>query len=361
MSRQVAIDLSGVIAINTDVFTVDTATDSISAFTMQVVSVGTTGALTLQGSNDGVTWISAMAQRDLSIPTSTLTAGSMAFVNSIFRFYRIRMTTATTAGSTTLRIALFNRSETDILGNNAYVSASISQSTGATTPGISVQPYNFTRDDIPSATITSTSTGSAIDVSLHGDTGVIMVAASAVGGTSPTFDVAVQESQDSGTTWYTVYHFPRITANGTWYSPLLRFNGNRIRYVRTVGGTSPTATMVVRRINHAQSIGTPCRRIFDRSIVFNTGSSVTAVLETAEWGDSTRVTVVMGTATTPPVLAIEASEDNSNWYQIGTDLTPVASSTTSQIVIGACPPFIRVRVKTAGVSAIVGYVAIRTT
>lgn len=359
MANTVTLTQSGVVAANTDLWTEDVHLDKISAFSMHVVSLGTGVSLAPQGSMDGVNWITAQMAREPPTPSIFFSAGILHFTNCLFRYYRLRVTAAQTAGTTTVVLTTYSREELDTLGMARF--SSVMNGVSSTTPGLHVQPYNIVRDDLSSAAITSTSTSSPIDISTTGDTGVICVSNSSVGGTAPTMDVVVQESLDSGTNWIDIYHFPRMTTNGTWSSPLLRFNGNRLRYVRTISGTSPTFTCVVRRINHSLALGTPCRRLFSRSIVFNTLNSVTQTLETGEWGDGIRVTAAMGTATTAPVLAIEGSEDNSNWFQMGTDLTPVASTTVSQLITGACPPFVRVRVKTAGVSAVTGYVSIRST
>jgi hypothetical protein len=63
----------------------------------------------------------------------------------------------------------------------------------------------------------------------------VNIPVTAVTGTSPTMDVRIEESDDSGTNWYTVYDFPRITATGIYRSPLIPLVGNRIRYVQTIG------------------------------------------------------------------------------------------------------------------------------
>lgn len=359
MANTVTVTQSEVVAANTDLWTEDMHLGKISAFSLHVVVIGTGATLAVQGSMDGVNWLTACMDRESASPVNYISHGTLYFTNCLFRYYRLRMTSAQTTGTTTAVLTKYSRDELETMGQARF--SVVTNSASSTSPGMYVQPYNVIRDDIASADITSTSTSTAIDITHNGDTGVICVSNSSVGGTSPAMDVVVQESPDSGTHWIDIYHFQRMTTNGAWTSPLLRFNGNRLRYVRTISGTSPTFTCAVRRINHALAMGTPCRRRFDRSIVFNTLNSVTQALETGEWGDGIRVTVVMGTATTAPVLAIEASEDNSNWFQIGTDLTPVASTTVSQLITGTCPPFVRVRVKTAGVSAVTGYVSIRST
>uniref|UniRef100_UPI003989915B hypothetical protein n=1 Tax=Mycetocola sp. TaxID=1871042 RepID=UPI003989915B len=108
-------------------------------------------------------------------------------------------------------------------------------------------------NDIVSAAITSTATSSAITPGVIGNIGTYShtfnVAVTAITGSGAYMDVSVEESADNGTNWIRVYEFPRITANGSFTSPKLRSTfGTRFRYVRTVGGTTPSITNSVNRI-----------------------------------------------------------------------------------------------------------------
>jgi hypothetical protein len=89
--------------------------------------------------------------------------------------------------------------------------------------------------DIASAAIASSATTAAVTpvsgVSYISYLNITAVAA------SPTYQYNIEESLDNGTNWRVVYTSPTYTAIGQYYSPPLMLQGNRIRYVQTVGGT----------------------------------------------------------------------------------------------------------------------------
>lgn len=87
--------------------------------------------------------------------------------------------------------------------------ASPSSTTGL--GGWYVNPANVGIADIASAALTSSSTTAAISNAVSNAYQVV-IPVTAVSGTSPTMDITIQESDDGGTNWFTVYQFPRITA-----------------------------------------------------------------------------------------------------------------------------------------------------
>ena len=195
--------------------------------------------------------------------------------------------------------------------------------------------------DVASAAITATTTTSAL---------------------TPTFGcsyvVNVQESDDSGTNWFTVYSFPRITATGIYRSPKLAFNGNRVRYVQTVGGTTPSFTRAINRLQCSDFVGST-RQLIDRSIVLTTLNSATPSLNTQNCSKA-QLAINIGAATTPPTLQLEGSDDNgATWYLIGTALVAVASSTVQTTIANVNSQLIRARVSVAGSTVTAGYVLIK--
>jgi hypothetical protein len=100
--------------------------------------------------------------------------------------------------------------------------------------------------DIPSSAITAT-VSTAITPTL-GSNYIVSCFVTVVSGTSPSLILRVEESDDSGTNWFTVYIFPVITAVGNYRSPRLKLMGNRIRYVQTVAGTTPSFTRSISRM-----------------------------------------------------------------------------------------------------------------
>lgn len=213
--------------------------------------------------------------------------------------------------------------------------------------------------DVASAALTATATTAALTPTF-GTAYSVSIPVTAVTGTSPTLDASIEESDDSGTNWFKVYDFPRITATGIYRSPLIRMVGNRVRYVQTVGGTSPSFTRAINRLQ-SSSNSEPVRQLIDRSIVLTTLNSSTPSLDVRDAGNRIQLVVNVGAVTTTaPALQMEGSDDNgASWYSIGAALTAVASSTVQLTVADINAALVRARVSTAGVGVTAGYVMIK--
>lgn len=232
--------------------------------------------------------------------------------------------------------------------------------TVSTTTGLGgwlVNPATASIPDIASAAITTTATTSAIANNL-GNGFQVNIGVTAVTGTNPTLDVRVEESFDGGTNWVTLYEMQRITAVGSYNSPILRASGRHIRYVQTVGGTYPSFTRAITRNILPFIQAEPQKRLMDRSIVLTTLNSVTPVLFSGA-ANNVQLVINLGTATTPPALQIEGSEDGINFYPIGSPLTGVASSTVQLTLTGMSATFVRARVSTVGATVVAGYVSLK--
>ena len=233
--------------------------------------------------------------------------------------------------------------------------AAVSSTTGL--GGWIVNPATAGIPDIASAAITATATSAAIANNL-GNGFQVNISVTAATGTNPTLDVRVEESFDGGANWVTLYEMQRITAVGSYNSPILRASGRHIRYVQTVGGTSPSFTRAVTRNVLPFIQAEPQKRLMDRSIVLTTLNSVTPVLFSGA-ANNVQLVINLGTATTPPALQIEGSEDGINFYPIGSPLTGVASSTVQLTIAGVSATFVRARVSTVGATVVAGYVSIK--
>jgi hypothetical protein len=212
--------------------------------------------------------------------------------------------------------------------------------------------------DIASAAITTTTTSAAISNAL-GNSFQVNIAVTAVTGTTPTLDFRIEESYDIGTNWVTLYEFQRISATGSYNSPVLRATGRTIRYVRTVAGTTPSFTMAATRTTLPFLNAEPQRRIMDRSIVLTTLNSVTPVIFQGSANNVQLVVNVGAITTTAPAIQLEGSEDAVNFYPIGTPLTAVASSTVEITFVDKSATYVRARVSTAGVGVTAGYISIK--
>ena len=211
--------------------------------------------------------------------------------------------------------------------------------------------------DVASAALTASANTAAISNAL-GNGFQVNVNVTAATGTTPTLDFRVEESFDGGTNWVTMYEMQRITAAGSYNTPILRASGRHIRYVQTVGGTTPSFTRSVLRNVLPFLPSEPQKRLMDRTIVPNTLNSVTPMLFQGA-ANNLQLIVNMGAiTTTPPAFQIEGSEDGVNWYAVGTPLTAVASSTV-EVTVPKSATFARARVSTAGVGATLGYVSLK--
>jgi len=193
--------------------------------------------------------------------------------------------------------------------------------TTVTTVGSSQNPIPTIVADVASAALTTTTTTAAITPTF-GSTYQVNIPVTAVTGTTPTLDIAIEESDDSGTNWYRVYEFPRITAIGMYRSPLLKMRGNRIRYVQTVGGTSPSFTLAINRLqsNTATSLQV---QFVDRTIVPNTLNSTTPTY-LVEGCNSIALSVYITAQTTAATIALQVSDDGTNWVSLA---SPAAITT----------------------------------
>ena len=241
---------------------------------------------------------------------------------------------------------------------------SITSSQGAAAPisatdgsgGWPIRPSITGVADVASAAITATATSASI-ANDKGNGFQITVPVTVVSGTTPTLDLRIEESFDGGINWVTLYEFQRITAPGSYNSPILRSSARNIRYVRTITGTTPSFTMAIFRNLLPFIVTGAQKRLVDRTIVLTTLNSATPTLFSGE-ANNVQLVVNIGAATTPPAIQVEGSEDGTNWYAVGTPLTAVASSTV-EVTVAKSATFVRARVSTAGVGVTAGYVSLK--
>lgn len=217
---------------------------------------------------------------------------------------------------------------------------------------------NLIVNDTASGAITTTTTSTTVTPAASSLSQEFNIIVTAVSGTNPTLDFTVQESDDSGTNFYDVYQLPRITAAGQYRTPLIPLTGNRIRYVRTVGGTSPSFTSSINRIQSHTSNPVQ-RQFFDRTVVPNTLNSTSPSFFTEGCVDLVVMVNMGAITTTAPTFALQVSVDNTNFVQLGADITTVANTTSILQVSNAQARFSRLLVKTAGSGATLGYVMVK--
>lgn len=230
----------------------------------------TAGVITFEASNDGTNFtpIFMIDEANItSVPVSnyTIAASTTRYFKGViaWRFVRARISTGITG--TTTGVQAFTRFTTEGFADeritvtqataaslNANVSGTVTATvanatltagtvTGATL-GIPLQVV-----DVASAALTTTTTTGTITPSA-GAGYQVFIPVTAVSGTTPSLTIAIEESMDAGTTWFNRVTLTPITATGSYYSPYLKLKGNRVRYVQTVSGTTPSFTRAIIRL-----------------------------------------------------------------------------------------------------------------
>lgn len=360
-----------------------TGTDALNlrSASVQVVSTGTAGTFIFEQSNDNVSWI-ALPVFNAALATGVVIAAAItATVSQIVytfpircRYIRLRIATTITGGS----IQAFSRLSMDSwtaavqqVANNTAANLAVTASgtvtanqgtmvalpAGTAAIGAVRLTLPETNADVASAAITTTTTTAAFTPTA-GHTYQVNIPVTAVSGTTPTLDVAIEESDDAGTNWFKVYDFPRITATGIYRSPKLPLTGNRVRYVQTLTGTTPSFTRAINRLMSSDD-APHLRQIIDRTVSLTTLNSATPNLD-ARHCRNAQLVINLGAASTPPAIQVEGSDDNgATWYAVGAPLTGVASSTVQLTVNNVQAALLRGRVSTAGVTVTPGYVLIK--
>ena len=209
--------------------------------------------------------------------------------------------------------------------------------------------------DVVSAALTTTTTSTTISPTF-GTSYTVVIPVTVVSGTNPTLDVGIDESDDGGTNWVRIYDFPRITATGMYRSPPILFRGNRIRYVQTVAGTTPSFTRSVSRLQ-SSAPGLNTRQFIDRTIVPNTLNSVTPTYN-IEGCDQINITANCSAQTTPATLTLEFTDGNVTWFTSATTLTTAVGIVQAKVTNEQWK-FARLRVSTAGTGITLSDVTIK--
>ena len=209
------------------------------------------------------------------------------------------------------------------------------------------------------ATFTTSATSSAFSTSGYRSQN-FQIRVGTVTGTSPTMDYSIEESFD-GTTWFTSYQFPRITSsNEVHRSPNIRFVGQSFRYVRTIGGTSPSfGTTLVSRVSNA-SEGNYHRNFIDRTLAPNTASSATPSYFAEGCRSFNLIVTMNGGGSVMPTITLQGSEDSINWFAISTGLLAIISSSVSiASTVGISCRYVRAIVTGAGTGSVLNNIVIK--
>lgn len=273
----------------------------------------------------------------------------------------------------TLRVLDYNREIVELENRGTYDSStaipvqqvstiSVAQSSGTNATTWSAAGFGgFLVADVAASPITTTTTSTTVIPGAVNCIGTysnsFSVIVTAVSGTNPMMDIVIQESPDNGTNWKDLYHFPRITAVGTYTTPLLRATfGTRYRYIQTISGTSPSFTRSINRIQFSVP-GQYYRNFINRTIDGNTLNSNSGIFD-VDGCNTIQLTVHVTSATTQPKFILEGSEDGINFYTIGNEITSV-SPVINQVYTNIFSRFVRLRTSAAGSSSILNFIQIK--
>jgi hypothetical protein len=136
ISAQVPVEMrsysvAGVIAINTDLMILDCS--QIRSISVHCSAMGTTGVVTPAWSNDGVNWVTATTHTENGATGTTFNAVGLRTTSVRARYFRLRLTTATTAGTTTLNVATFQQDLSPAIGTQPISGTVTATVTGGTT------------------------------------------------------------------------------------------------------------------------------------------------------------------------------------------------------------------------------------
>jgi hypothetical protein len=288
--------VAGVIAINTDLIVLDCL--QLRSLFIQCTSMGTTGVVTVQWANDAAFTapITATLLSEAGATSTTFNAAVLRVTNVLARYCRLRLTTATTAGTTTINvwgnqvpyvpvITTQPVSGTVTAGVTGYPAAAASADALAnptvTQIGAAALAFNGTTWDRTRGMSTAlttgdtgakVATGNGATITNVGNKGVqILLNMGAVTGTTPTLVLKVQGSVDGGTLWYDIPGATTASITATGQYGILVYPGvattagvattgttatcsmaipRSWRVVWTIGGTSPSFTITAVQYNY---------------------------------------------------------------------------------------------------------------
>lgn len=309
-----------------------------------------TATTTFQCSNDNFTTtfsctgVSTANASTLPVQTAAATGIWMIPVQS--QYFRAHVT-AFTSGTVVGTAVATNGSTPPLWETNVAV---VGTPNVAVTSLLNTPPSTVV--DVASAAHAVTFTSATLNPA-NGNGHVYELNVTAASGTNPTLDCSVQESFDTGTTFYRTYDFERLTTTGQLYSEQIRQTGNRINYVCTIGGTTPSFTLAFNRLS---TQGTPkiVRRFFDRTIAPNSLNSTTASFNIGECFGLT-YGVSVGATTTPATFDIQLSEDGATWVSQGNTIIPAANTALNAMIPGNMDRFARLIVTNAGTGQTLNY------
>lgn len=263
---------AGVVTISTDLMIIDCS--QFRSLLIQCTSMGTTGVVTPYWTNDlAVTGTAGSLVAPAGAAAGTFNAAGVWTTQVLARYLRLRMTTATTAGTTTLNVqgsqtvvGVYNSTTVDTELPTAAALADGAANATTPTVGAASLVFNGATWDRLRGNWNSTTgdtgakvaTGNGATQTNHNSRGAILTfVLGTVTGTNPTCVFKVQGSGDSGTTWFDIPGATTASLTATGNTVLAVFPGVTVaanaavsyplprtwRVVWTIGGATPSFTI----------------------------------------------------------------------------------------------------------------------
>lgn len=258
--------VAGVIAINTDLITVDCS--QLRSLSIHCTSMGTTGVVTGQWSNsaDFTGAQTATLVSESGATSTTFNAAVLRTASVRARYFRLRLTTATTGGTTTITVAGFQQDLTPAVTTQPVdtelptAAALADAAANATTPtagaaGLLFNSATWDRARGMSTNLTTgdtgakSATGNGATLTNVGNKGVqvLLNLGAFVGGTSPTLALKLQGSVDGGTSWYDIPGATTAALTATGLYGITVYPGVAATAGTTTSGTTAAASHVMPR------------------------------------------------------------------------------------------------------------------
>lgn len=128
-------------------------------------------------------------------------------------------------------------------------------------------------------------------------------------------DFVLQESLD-GTNYTDIWHFTRVTGNGTYKMPSMPICGYR-KLVWTVNGTVTTATLARHLLAHNNDI-VKKRQFFDRTSALLAGTTGAGATYNISGCKIVNAAMLASAVVSGATYQLEVSSDGTNFYKVGT-------------------------------------------
>lgn len=138
--QEFSYNVAGVIAINTVLMQIDCS--QIRSLYIQCTSMGTTGVVTPEWSNNGTTWVTGTLISETGASSTTFNAAGLRATNVRAKYFRLRLSTATTAGTTTIIVEASQMDATPIVATQPVSGTVTATVTGGTVVGVTPTTTN---------------------------------------------------------------------------------------------------------------------------------------------------------------------------------------------------------------------------